>query len=314
MKMLIGKDGAFKALLRHIKVIAPSDANVLITGETGTGKELVANVIQKYSTRSGKAFIRLNCATLPESIIESELFGYVKGSFTGAESDKLGLFAAADGGTLFLDNVNSLSLSAQAKLLRFLESGEYTPVGKGDSCYANIRVICATNCNLLETVRTGDFRKDLYYRLSGIPIEIPPLRDRKGDIKLLITHFTGHFANKHAVRTPMLSEACYQQLESYRWPGNVRELRNLCEHLSIARIRKTIETHDLPNGHLIQPQLDYSPIFKLPEQGICWHELEASLICQALSLSYGNYKNAAKLLGISRNSLYYRAKKLNHYT
>ena len=176
-------------MLRNVQIIAPTDVNVLITGETGTGKELIAVAIQENSLRSDKVFITLNCAALSESLIESELFGYCKGAFTDANNDKQGLFAAADGGTLFLDEINSLPVTIQAKLLRFIESGEYVPVGSTDTLKADVRIIAATNINLDELVNSGAFRRDLYFRLSVVPLQLPPLRDRPGDIKLLTKHF-----------------------------------------------------------------------------------------------------------------------------
>ena len=182
---IIGKAPALKSLLRNVQIIAPTGVNVLITGETGTGKELIAAAIQKNSLRSHKVFITLNCVALPESLIESELFGYCKGAFTGADTDKQGIFAAADGGTLFLDEINSLPVSIQAKLLRFIESGEYSPIGSVKTLKADVRIIAATNINLDEQVNAGAFRRDLYFRLSVVPLQLPPLRDRPKDIELL---------------------------------------------------------------------------------------------------------------------------------
>jgi len=307
---IIGKAPALKTLLRCVQIIAPTDVNVLITGETGTGKELIAQAIQKNSARSDQVFIILNCAALPENLIESELFGYCKGAFTGANADKQGIFAAADGGTLFLDEINSLPVTIQAKLLRFIESGEYVPVGSVQTLKADVRIIAATNTNLNEQVSGGTFRQDLYFRLSVVPLELPPLRDRPKDIELLLNHFLSYFANKYAVRTPVLSKDLLEILKRHPWPGNIRELRNLCECLCILRIRKIIEKKDIPRGHLeIINEPCFSGHFRLPESGLVWHELEADLIQQALAKADGKYQEASQLLGISRDVLYYRIKK-----
>ena len=308
--MIIGKAPALKSLLRNVQIIAPTDVNVLITGETGTGKELIALAIQKNSPRSDNVFIILNCAALPESIIESELFGYCKGAFTGAGVDKQGIFAAADGGTLFLDEINSLPVPIQAKLLRFIESGEYVPVGSVITLKADVRIIAATNSNLYEQVSEGKFRQDLYFRLNVVPLELPPLRDRHKDIEILLDYFLGYFANKYAVKRPLLSKELLAILKRHPWPGNIRELRNLCEYLSIMRIKKTIELTNLPRGHLeVNNDIDGIYSFKLPDSGLVWHELEADLIKQALTKTNGNCKEASQLLGLSRDALNYRIKK-----
>ena len=309
-KSIIGNSPALKALLRNVQLIAPTNVNVLITGETGTGKELIAVAIQENSLRSDKVFITLNCAALPESLIESELFGYTKGAFTDANNDKQGLFAAADGGTLFLDEINSLPVTVQAKLLRFIESGEYVPVGTTDTLKADARIIAATNCHLDEQVNSGAFRQDLYFRLSVVPLQLPPLRDRPGDINLLTKHFMTYFANKYAVRTPVLSKEVVSILKRHPWPGNIRELSNFCEYLCILKIRKIIEVKDIPSGHLeVFNDSGFIYCFKLPESGIVWHELEADLIQQALATADGKLQEASQLLGITRDALCYRIKK-----
>ena len=307
---IIGKAPALKSLLRNVQIIAPTGVNVLITGETGTGKELIAAAIQKNSLRSNKVFITLNCVALPESLIESELFGYCKGAFTGADTDKQGIFAAADGGTLFLDEINSLPVSIQAKLLRFIESGEYSPIGSVKTLKADVRIIAATNVNLDEQVNAGAFRRDLYFRLSVVPLQLPPLRDRPKDIELLLNHFMRYFANKYAVKTPVISKEVLGILKRHPWPGNVRELRNFCEYLIILRIREIIEVKDIPSGHLeIINETGFVYCFKLPESGIVWPELEANLIQQAMAKTNGKVKEASQLLGISKDTLFYRIKK-----
>jgi transcriptional regulator with PAS, ATPase and Fis domain len=309
-KTIIGKNPALKSLLRSVKIIAATDVNVLIAGETGTGKELIAVAIQKNSRRTDNVFITLNCAALPESLIESKLFGYCKGAFTGADTDKQGIFAAVDGGTLFLDEINSLPVTVQAKLLRFIESGEYLPIGSVKTCKADVRIIAATNTNMDNLVSAGKFRQDLYFRLNVVQLEPPPLRRRRQDIKLLMNHFMSYFAKKHAVRTPSISKEVLEALENYRWPGNIRELRNLCENLTISRIRRTIELKDLPVEYRqINDNTPYATNFELPELGLDWHKLEINLIQQALAKSNGKCKEASQLLGISRDALYYRIRK-----
>ncbi len=309
-KTIIGKDPALKSLLRSVKIIANTDATVLITGETGTGKELIASAIFKNSRRSDKEFIPLNCATLPESLIESQLFGYCKGSFTGATTDKTGILATVDGGTLFLDEINSLPLSVQAKLLRFIEAGEYLPVGSVKTHKANVRIIAATNADLDKQVRAGQFRQDLYFRLSVVPLLLSPLRERPQDIKLLLDHFLNYFAKKYALRTPSISNEVLGFLQGYPWPGNIRELRNLCENLSILRIRGVIGLNDLPSGYLaINSKTGLPSLFNLPQGGVNWPELEVDLIRQAMAKTNGKCREASLLLGMSRDALYYRTKK-----
>ena len=309
-KTIIGKDPALKSLLRSVKIVAPTDATVLITGETGTGKELIAAAILKNSRRSEKEFIPLNCAALPESLIESELFGYCKGAFTGAIADKKGILAAVDGGTLFLDEINSLSLSVQVKLLRFIEAGEYLPVGSVKTCKADVRIIAASNANLDKQVSAGQFRQDLYFRLSVVPLLLSPLRERLQDIKLLMDHFLSYFAKKYATRTPSISNEVLEALHRYPWPGNIRELRNLCENLTVLRIRRIIELNDLPREYLvIKNRTGLASLFELPKVGVDWPELEVSLMRQAMAKTNGKYQEASLLLGMSRDALYYRTKK-----
>ena len=308
-KIILGKDPALKSLLRCVKIIAATDVNVLITGETGTGKELIAEALQKNSNRAEQVFITLNCAALSQSLMESTLFGYRKGAFTDAVADTPGIFAAADGGTLFLDEINSLPLVMQAKLLRFIDSGEYLPVGSVKTCTADIRIIAATNIPIDELIKAGEFRQDLYYRLSVVTLELPPLRHRAQDIDLLLKHYMGYFAEKHKLKTPSFNKDALAKLEAYSWPGNIRELRNLCENLTIARLHRTIALKDLPFEYR-EPKNDYTAIyFELPKLGLDWYQLEQQLILQALEKAGGNCREAALLLGLSRDALYYRVKK-----
>lgn len=306
---IIGQSPALEALIRSAKMVAVTDVTLLLKGETGTGKEVLANAIQKQSPRAHKPFISLNCAALPESLIESELFGHKKGAFTSANTNKQGLFAAADGGTLFLDEINSLPLSIQAKLLRFLDSGECLAVGDTCSHKVDVRVIAATNTDLMQHIANGEFRQDLYFRLNVVPLELPALAQRSEDIELLIEHFMAHFAKAHGTTEPKFSKSALKVLKNYSWPGNIRELRNLCERLSILLSGKIIEVDNLPREFSSVTKTNKNTGFILPEMGLQMESLEADLIQQALSRTQGNRSKSAKLLGLSRDTLLYRMRK-----
>jgi len=308
-KSIIGQSPALDSLIRSARMVAATDVTVLIKGETGTGKEVFANAIQKESGRADKAFITLNCAALPESLIESELFGHKKGSFTGATANTQGLFQAADGGTIFLDEINSLPISIQAKLLRFLESGECLAVGDIKPYNVDVRIIAATNSDLNKQVEAGQFRLDLFYRLNVVPLELPPLEQRTEDIEHLIMHFLVMISETHSIEAPKFSKQTLKVLKDYPWPGNIRELRNLCERLSILLAGRTIEPENLPREFVTYSSTPKAPAFTLPERGIKLDCLEADLIHQALSRTQGNRSKSAKLLGLSRDSLLYRIQK-----
>lgn len=308
---IIGQSPALESLIRSARIVAATDVTVLIKGETGTGKEVLANAIQKSSSRAEKPFITLNCATLPESLVESELFGHKKGSFTGATANKEGLFQAADGGTLFLDEINSLPISIQGKLLRFLESGECLAVGDTKPYKVNVRVMAATNTDLHEQIKRGEFRQDLFYRLNVVPIELPALQDRAEDIDALIKHFMAHFAKEYNLVAPGFSRQALKALRAYQWPGNIRELRNLCERLSILLAGRVIEPENLPYEFVASAnssKVEKSK-FTLPALGLQLEDLEADLIHQALTRTNGNRSKSARLLGISRDTLLYRIQK-----
>ncbi len=309
-KTIIGQSPALESLVRSAKIVAATDVTVLIKGETGTGKEVLATAIQKSGARADKPFITLNCAALPEGIVESELFGHKKGSFTGANANKQGLFQAAEGGTLFLDEINSLPLSIQAKLLRFLENGECLAVGDTKPYTVNVRIIAATNTDLARQISQGEFRQDLFFRLSVVPLELPALHERKEDVEALIQHFLAYFAKEHKIKAPVFSRQSLKILRSYQWPGNIRELRNLCERLSILLAGRIIEPENLPfefNANTKQQNDKFS--FVLPTLGVQLDALEADLIHQALSRTNGNRSKSARLLGISRDTLLYRIQK-----
>lgn len=307
---IIGQSPALDALIRSARLVACTDVTVLLKGETGTGKEILANAIQKQSSRANKVFITLNCAALPESLIESELFGHKKGAFTGAIANTQGLLAAADGGTLFLDEVNSLPLTIQAKLLRFLESGECLSVGDVTPYKVDVRVIAATNTDILQQIDAGEFRRDLYYRLNVVPLELPPLSQRTEDIELLIKHFLTVFAESYGIVPPKFSKAALKVLNAHSWQGNVRELRNLCERLSILLAGRTIEPENLPLEFTRKQTTTTKALqFTLPETGLQLDALEANLIHQALNRTQGNRSKSARLLGLSRDTLIYRMQK-----
>ena len=306
-KAIIGQSPSLESLIRSAKMVAATDVTVLIQGETGTGKEVFANAIQKASSRADKAFITLNCAALPESLIESELFGHKKGSFTGATSSTKGLFQAADGGTLFLDEINSLPYTIQAKLLRFLESGECLAIGDIKPYHVDVRIIAATNTDLLKLVTTKEFRSDLYYRLNVVPLELPSLRQRSDDIEALISHFMNMMAVTHSMDATKLSKPALKALKAYPWPGNIRELRNLCERLSILMAGNIIELEHLPQ-EFINTNSNTDALL-LPERGIELDALEVNFIHQALNRTKGNRSKTAKLLGLTRDTLIYRMQK-----
>jgi transcriptional regulator with PAS, ATPase and Fis domain len=305
---ILTQSPTMQAILCSARLIASTDVNVLITGESGTGKELVAKAIHQSSHRQQQAFITVNCAALPETLAESLLFGHRKGSFTGADQAQLGLIAAAQGGTLFLDEIGELALPLQAKLLRFLESGEILPLGEVQAKRVNVRVIAATHRDLEQASRLGQFRADLYYRLNVMPIELIALRERSEDIELLSDYFFKGFAQHHRLAKATLARDALKVLQRYAWPGNVRELRNTCERLSILLAGQVIGQANLP-ANLLNAKATQHGQFTLPAEGLKLEDLERDLLQQALDKAQQNKSQAARLLGISRDALNYRLKK-----
>lgn len=306
---LLGNSPEFSSVIRSARIIAATDVTVLVLGESGTGKELLAEALHRASPRRDKAFVAINCAALPEQLVESELFGHRKGAFTGAVESQPGRIRAAEGGTLFLDEIGELPLSIQAKLLRFLESGECQAVGENAPRKAEVRVIAATNRDLYSQVRQGLFREDLYYRLNVVPLELPPLRQRRGDVALLLERLTAELAAQYSLEAPRYSSKALTRLEGYAWPGNIRELRNFCERMVVLLSGRTVEVENLPQD-ITRPQgaVSSGP-FTLPDSGISLDELEQEMIRQALDRTHGNRSRAARLLGLSRDTLLYRIKK-----
>ncbi|MBM4055115.1 MAG: sigma-54-dependent Fis family transcriptional regulator [Planctomycetes bacterium] len=302
---IVGSSRKMCDLMNMALKAANTDATILITGESGTGKELIAKAIYQNSSRKGREFVAINCATLTDEFLESALFGHVKGSYTGAIKDKIGLFEKADGGTLFMDEVGDISKSIQAKILRVLQEREYIPLGSTETKKANVRIIAATNKELLESVKNGEFREDLYYRLNVINIVMPPLRERKPDIPLLINHFIKKFNDKLNRKVAPIAPEIEEILMEYDWPGNIRELENVIERAMVLCPGNKISRKHLP-GSIIPGKGDVPSITIAP--GTPWKEAEKELIMQTLQLTKGNKQEAAKMLGISLRKIEYRVK------
>ena len=305
---ILTRSATMQATLCAARLVSCTQVTVLITGESGTGKELVAQAIHYSSSHKTQPFITVNCAALPETLAESLLFGHRKGSFTGAEQAQIGLIAAAEGGTLFLDEIGELPLTLQAKLLRFLESGEILPLGEVRARKVAVRVIAATHRNLEQASREGKFRGDLFYRLNVMPIELLPLRERPEDIEVLSQHFLRHFAELHRLAKTNLARDALKTLQRYLWPGNVRELKNTCERLSILLAGQVVNSANLPAQFQANTPSNLSS-FVLPAEGVNLEALERDLLQQALDKAQHNKTQAARLLGISRDALNYRLKK-----
>ncbi len=307
---LIGNSPELSAVLRAARLVAMTDAPVLLQGESGTGKEVLAARVHRDGPRRSSPMITVNCAALPETLAESLLYGHRKGAFTGAIGDQPGYILQAHGGTLFLDEIGELPLAVQAKLLRFLESGECQPVGQNNCVRADVRIIAATNRELAAAVATGCFREDLFYRLNVVPLTLPPLRERNGDVVELLHYHTALIATRYALVAPRYSAQTLTLLRAYAWPGNVRELRNLCERLVILCGGREITPHNLPS-EIRQPLArgKQRTGFNLPPEGVRLDELEVTLIRQALQQTAGNRTHAARLLGLTRDTLLYRLKK-----
>ena len=316
---IIGESPQIQDLKEKIRKVAKTNAWVMILGENGTGKELVAKSIHYLSDRKDKPFVDINCAAIPDELFEAELFGYEKGAFTGAESRKLGKLEIADGGTLFLDEVADMSLSAQAKLLRVLEEKEFTRLGGNKKIKVDIRVLSATNKNIEEEVKKGNFRQDLAYRLAVVPLHVPPLRERDGDIILLAEYFLQKFATENKVEKPELSEEVKELLLKYNWPGNIRELKNLMERLCIFAGGRVITPDDLPDYiksnqkktvSKIENIEDCLPIQIKPLKEFR-EEAEKRLIEKAIQQYDHNLKEVAKILHVDLSSLYRKMKQYN---
>jgi DNA-binding NtrC family response regulator len=304
--LLLGESEAIRRVIRQAEEVAGTEVTILIEGESGTGKELVARMIHARSARAERPFIFVNCAALPEQLLEAELFGHVKGAFTGAVANKPGRFQLADGGTLFLDEISDLPAKGQGDLLRVLEDGCFRMVGGTELIRVNVRVVAATNKQLQQAVAAGRFREDLFYRLNIVPIAVPPLREHAEDIPLLVENFLRHFTAKHKRRRQQLSAEAMQLCQRFAWPGNVRQLRNIIERLVLTCHHAVIGVGELPD--FLQTHDRTAPSFAI-RPGMTLAEVEKLLIRQTLTKMTANRAEAAKLLGISRRALQYKLKR-----
>ncbi len=312
---VVGSSAQMNGVIERLRRIAPTDASVLITGETGTGKELVAQAIHQNSPRKSKPFVALNCAALSENILESELFGHIKGAFTDASTDRVGKFEFAHGGTLFLDEVGDMPLATQIKLLRVLESGEITRVGSNEQVKVNVRILSATNRNLDDAIAAGTFRSDLYHRLKVVTIGLPRLVERAQDIPLLIEHFIRQFSKRHHKQIKSMTSAARLRLMGYQWPGNVRELRNTVESMVVVDYDGILDVDDLPlelAGDKAAGETEAGMAAGSPGLGALIGtplvEVEKICIVETLKFTGGNREQAAEMLGIGERTLYRKIK------
>ncbi len=311
---ILGKSRPMLALFQMLETVARSTSTILITGETGTGKEVVARAIHHNSPRRAHRFVALNCSAIPETLLEAELFGHVRGAFTGAVGMRQGRFEQAHKGTLFLDEVGTMSTALQMKLLRTLQEREFERVGDNQTIKVDVRVIAATNSDLAAMVRIGTFREDLYYRLNVIPIELPPLRDRRDDIPILAQHFLDKFRGDTDLH---LSQGAMRRLMAYSWPGNVRQLENAVERaVALGTGRPQIEVSDLPPELQASPEPTTSPFVEFPDEGLdlpaYLSSIERDLIRRSLERTGGNRNRAAELLRIKRTTLVEKLKRLDN--
>ncbi len=306
---IIGDSVPMKALRQQLTLMAATNGRVLIFGESGTGKELIAHAIHSASTRAGEAFVEVNCAAIPEELIETELFGHQKGGFAGAVEDKIGKLRKADGGTLFLDEVGDMSLKTQAKVLRAIDEQRFEPVGATESIQVDVRVVASTNKNLEEEIERGNFREDLFYRLNVIPFHVPPLRERIEDVRLLAAHFLKEFTTAYGRKPKELTEEAQRTLEEYPWPGNVRELRNLMERIVIMNPQPHIDARHIPLDRA-RRAVFYRPMERFGSLQEVREAAEREYILKKLEEAKGNVTRAAEMLGLERSHLYRKMKAL----
>jgi two-component system nitrogen regulation response regulator NtrX len=307
---LIAESEVMRLLMEQVRSAAPTDGRVLILGDNGTGKEVVARTIHALSRRAEEPFVELNCAAIPEELIESELFGHVKGAFTGAAENKKGKFELADGGTLFLDEIGDMSVKTQAKVLRVLQEQKFEPVGGATTVEVDVRVIAATNKDLTELIRSGHFREDLYFRLNVIPLRVPALRERPSDIPAMAKHFLAEFAQHYGRPVPVVDQAALEAMKGYAWPGNVRELRNVVERLTIMGPRGRISARDLPPEFTRTASPDASPS-ELADGGSlreARERFERWFIARRLRENGNNVTRTAEALGLERSHLHRKLK------
>jgi two-component system, NtrC family, response regulator AtoC len=304
---VVGSSAALQHAIEQVRSVATSNATVLLLGETGTGKELFAQMIHQASNRAKGPFMAVHCAAIPANLLESELFGHEKGSFTGANERRVGRFESADGGTLFLDEIGEIDATTQIKLLRFLETRSVERLGSHKPIALDLRLVCATNRDLLQMVKEGKFREDLYYRLSVVPLRMPPLRERQDDIPLLLAHYLKRFAAENNLGEVRLAADALAVLARYPWPGNIRELRNTCENLAVLRPGKLLGAADLDARYIQGPSQGSGLRPQLPSATGSMFDKEQNekeLLKQALASADGNRTKAAEMLGISRRTLH----------
>ncbi len=302
---LVGRSPGMREIFATITRIAPTRATVLLAGESGVGKDMIARAIHQHSPRADRPFVKINCAALPENLMESELFGYEKGAFTGANATKIGKFEMADTGTVFLDEIGDVPPSIQVKLLRILQEREFERLGSNKTKHIDVRVLAATNVDLRAALEQGAFREDLYYRLNVLPIDIPPLRERKEDIPFLAGHFIKKYAKDVDGRVDSISEAAIQKLIQYHWPGNVRELENVMERSMVLSPGPALDAEDIRLDSAPRRTQTPAETQFLPD-GMTLDQFEQSIIREALQRANGNKSQAARLLGLTRNALRYR--------
>jgi len=301
---IVGRSDAMREIFATVERVAPTRATVLMCGESGVGKDLIARAIHHHSPRDGRPFVKINCTALPENLMESELFGYEKGAFTGANTTKPGKFEQADTGTVFLDEIGDVPASVQVKLLRILQEREFERLGSNKTRHIDVRVLAATNVDLRAALEQGTFREDLYYRLNVLPINIPPLRERKEDIPFLAEHFVKKLRKDLGTSAQSISEGAIHRLLEYHWPGNVRELENVIERSMVLATGPVLEAGDIRLDLAPKSRLAANDGF-LPE-GMTLDDYERSIIREALHRANGNKSQAARLLGLTRNALRYR--------
>jgi len=304
---IIGESAAIRKIISTIKQVAPSDLAILISGESGTGKELVAAALHKHSKRAAKRFVPFNAASQSETLLEDELFGHVRGAYTGADRDREGVFEYADGGTLFLDEIGDMPLMMQSKLLRVLETGEVVRLGSNESRRTDVRFVSATNRDLQAMMREGKFREDLYFRIKGAQIEVPPLRERREDVPMLVNHALGKFASQLGRPIPTITQPAMMRLVAYSWPGNVRELLNVVQKMLVmGEAADVVDVRDVPEEVRADGAQETPGLGSLAGVGL--DRLEKVAIRQTLAMTGGNREQAAQLLGIGERTLYRKLK------
>ena len=309
LESVVGDSAKMREVLSVVERVANADITVLITGESGTGKELIAKGIHFSGSRSNQPFIAVNCAAIPETLIESELFGYRRGAFTGANSDTKGKFEEANGGTLFLDEISSMPVNLQTHLLRVLQEQEIVRLGESKPRKIDVRIIAATNRNLKTMIEDGAFREDLYFRLAVVPVNLPPLRERREDIPLLIEHFLRKAKQKYKFENLSIEREVFAALSNYSFPGNVRELENLIERMVVLSSGEKITLEDLPENIRSPRPNAGNVLLELPPEGVSFDEIEREIIRRALEMHEGNRTHAARYLDITRSALIYRMQK-----